>query len=237
MLKNNSDYMKTVVETFLIEETVDLLHDNDQLGKWNAIVEELGLQGQTEIVKVGKSPIPFLWLNTGMFNVFKTLCPREVDIEKFNIMPIPLEILSLAAMSKREGYFRKTKVWYDDAEKDPCVVGITEDFIPMDEGYHCYPDGKCNTPAEAIAYLESIGKKPYDKEGGRWQNQKYYLIGKRADVKHSFSELREMAQKRYISERKNKIDEDMKNLTRNLEDLQNESFRRFGNETIGDFPF
>jgi hypothetical protein len=55
---NNHESMKTIVETFLIEETIDLIYDNEQLDKWNKHVQELGLIGQTKIVQTDKSPIP-----------------------------------------------------------------------------------------------------------------------------------------------------------------------------------
>jgi len=44
-MKNNSKEMKTVVETFLMEETVELTYDQEKLDKWNGLVEELGLLG------------------------------------------------------------------------------------------------------------------------------------------------------------------------------------------------
>ena len=40
-LQNNSSEMKTVVETFIIEETADLIYDNEQLDKWNELVDKL----------------------------------------------------------------------------------------------------------------------------------------------------------------------------------------------------
>ena len=48
--KKNHPAMKTVVETFVIEETQELIYDNEKLDKWNKYVEELGLTGQTKII-------------------------------------------------------------------------------------------------------------------------------------------------------------------------------------------
>ncbi|MFA5234148.1 MAG: hypothetical protein WC390_07095 [Sulfurimonas sp.] len=44
-LNKNSNEMKTIVETFIIEETAELIYDNDKLDKWNELVDTLGLQG------------------------------------------------------------------------------------------------------------------------------------------------------------------------------------------------
>ena len=66
-MENNNQSMNTVIETFYVSETVNLIHDNDALTKWNEKVEELKLSGQKEVVKEDKSPIPFLWMNSESF--------------------------------------------------------------------------------------------------------------------------------------------------------------------------
>ena len=93
---------QTVVQTYMVEETSDLVHDNDALTRWHDKVIELGLKGQTEIVTAKKSPIPFLDMNNKLQNVFLTLCPVWVNVEEYNRTPIPVEILDLIALSKKE---------------------------------------------------------------------------------------------------------------------------------------
>lgn len=115
--------MKTVVETYIIEETQELIYDNEKLDKWNSLVEELGLEGQTKVVKTEKSPIPFLWMNEVTVKVFEELCPRKVMVETYDKTPIPVEALSLVALSKKEEYFGKIEVWYNDKSPDPAIVG------------------------------------------------------------------------------------------------------------------
>lgn len=123
LLTNNSASMKTVVETYIIEETQELIYDNEKLDQWNGLVAELGLTGQTEVVKPDKSPIPFLWMNRALLKVFEELCPRKTKIEEYSKTPIPVEALSLASLSKKEGYFDKLEVWYNDENPDPAIVG------------------------------------------------------------------------------------------------------------------
>ena len=115
--------MKTEVETFFIEETKELMYDNEKLEQWNSLVVELGLQGQTTIVKPDKSPIPFLWMNKALQSVFEELCPTKVIVEQYNKTPIPVEALSLVSLSNKEGYFDKIEVWYNDANPDPAIIG------------------------------------------------------------------------------------------------------------------
>jgi len=223
MLQNNHESMKTIVETFLIEETVDLIYDNEQLDKWNNYVDELGLKGQTMIIKKEKSPIPFMHLKKSYVNICKALCPREVDIKDYNISPIPVEILDLVALSYKEGYFRKVLVWYDDKSPDPFVVGMNY------ERYYSHKDDGglnkyFNTLEEALKDQHENGwfkREPYG------TNPIYYLIGKWADVKHSWEELKDMATKRFIAEKGHEYNKAIIDAKRGLEDIESEAFEKF----------
>lgn len=132
--------MKTQVETYLIEETVELIYDNEKLDQWNKRVEELGLEGQRTVAVNEKSPIPFMWMNKAVVATFEQLCPRKVAIQAYNKTPIPVEALDLVALSNKEGYFDKIEVWYNDADPDPCIVG--------------YKYGKGNGEWERVYYAE-----------------------------------------------------------------------------------
>lgn len=211
LLKNNSNEMKTFVETFVIEETARLIYDNEQLEQWNKHVEELGLKGQTQIVQQDKSPIPFMHLKSNLVAVFETLCPTKVDVKEYSVTPIPVEILDLIALSVKEKYFEKLQIWYDNSSPDPVCVGLT---FANDEDR----------------------KKNYT-----WRME-HYLLGKWADVKHSFETLTKMATIRYKQEQRNQIESSIKMYQRQLEDLENSTFQRFGttvngHDVSGDLPF
>lgn len=207
MLNSNSENMATVVETFFVEETLSLVHDATDLQKWNDLVSFLDLSGQKTIVKEDKSPIPFLWMNETLIATFKVLCPTETDITKYNKMPIPLEILDLVALSKREEYFDYIEIWYDEKTKDPVCIGqkTKEEYKDRDEWYRKYHTEK-------------------------------YLIGKWSDVKASFNELLERAKNRFINEKSLELKQTIKNATRQLEDIQEEAARKFGFGTSKAYP-
>lgn len=226
-LKNNSELMKTIVETFLVEETVELIYDNKQLDKWNNLVNELELKGQEKTRIADKSPIPFLPMNKSLLNIFQTLCPEKKDIKEYDTTPIPVEILDLISLSKREQYFQKIQIWCDETHPDPACIGITSDFIPIEKEYKWHHEKPCKSSGEALGFLQSIGKEPYNKEGGYWSNEKFYLIGKWSDVIHSFEQLKEMAIKRFCAEKQNLYEKQIKEAQRNLEDLKIESFDKF----------
>lgn len=197
LTKNNSNEMKTVVETFVIEETVELIYDNDKLDQWNGLVQELGLTGQESIIQKEKSPIPFMHMNQSLKNVFETLLPRKVEVYHYDITPIPVEILSLVSLSKKEEYFDKIQIWYDDKSADPACIGLRY-------------------------------KNESDRKNGYTWNMEHYLLGKWADVKHSFEELKERAVIRWKQNKKIELQQSIKNCQRQLEDLEEIAHREFG---------
>lgn len=221
ILKHNSEEMKTIVETFVIEETQELIYDNEKLDKWNSLVNELGLKGQANIISPEKSPIPFLHINQSLSNVFETLCPRKVAVEDYNITPIPVEILSLVALSKKENYFSKVEIWYDDKTPDPVCIGFKGHFYEIDwysNSNKALSGMKFETKQ---AVVDAGGKNPTFREEAK------YLLGKWGDVKHSFQELKEMATKRYKAERENELNKRIKDAQRDLDDLATQAFDRF----------
>jgi hypothetical protein len=213
--------MKTSVETFLIEETVELIYDNEKLEKWNELVDKLNLGGQTRIVAKDKSPIPFMNLNQSMVNVFKTLCPRQVDVTDYDVTPIPVEILDLISLSVKEDYFNKIEIWYDEKSPDPACVGTTGYFYQStwyDDRDRSLDNKKFRTKQECI----DAGCKNVN-----FSEDKKYLLGKWADVKHSFEKLKEMAIKRYKIEQGHEYKKRIKEAQRELDDLDVKAFERF----------
>lgn len=220
--ENNSNQMKTVVETFVIEEVEALIYDNEKLDKWNSIVDNLELQGQKQIIKPEKSPIPFLNMNGDLVNVFSTLCPRSIDVREFSITPIPVEILDLVALAIRENYFNKIEVWWDDKSPDPVVIGMTGHWYEptwYSDSNKSLKDRYFNTKEEVV---EAGGKHPTFKE------KEKYLIGKWGDVKHSFEQLKDMARKRFIAMESIEFKRRIKEAQRGLDDLEQSAFERFG---------
>ena len=236
MLQNNHNQMKTVVETFIIEETAELIYDNEKLDQWNELVSELGLEGQTKIRKKEKSPIPFLCMNTVLVKTFETLCQRKVDITKYNATPIPVEILDLVALSKKEDYFDDIEIWYDEKDPDPACIGI------------CYTNWIVSYEDKNRSQITDLTKAKATilaaETGGKISNYSWYkneyLIGKWADVKRSFEELKKMAANRYFIEHSNKLNSEIIEAKQKLEMLKHDTYRMFGNDNVStefDLPF
>lgn len=112
-----------MVQTFIVQEAEELIYDSEKIDEWKAKCLELGLNEQLSLAKKEKSPIPFDCMNTVSLRVYETICPAKVDYKKYNRTAIPLEVLSLIALSEKEGYFDNIQIWYDDKSPDPLAVG------------------------------------------------------------------------------------------------------------------
>ena len=115
------------IETYLIEDSEKMISEPEHLEEWLKTVEDLGLEGQKELAKPGKSPIPFLAMNRAMERVYATLCPNKTKVHQYRNSTIPLRVLSLIALSEREKYFCKVEIWDDKEKPDPVAVGYLND--------------------------------------------------------------------------------------------------------------
>jgi len=120
------------IETFLIEDSEKMIAEPEHLEEWTKTVEELKLEGQKELVKPDKSPIPFLPMNANMRAVYKTLCPLYQDVKKYSSSTIPLRVLSLIALAQKEEYFKEIEIWHADDKPDPIAVGYIKDRYSND---------------------------------------------------------------------------------------------------------
>lgn len=192
-MENNSTSMNTVVETYFVEETAELIYNDESQKQWNEKVASLGLVGQTKISQ-GKSPIPFLYMKRGLQNIFETLCPVEVDIDEYDKSPIPLKLLELVDLSIKEKYFTRIVIRYDDQKPDPVIIGGV--------GYW-YEDQYYDSSNKSLNKMEFKSRQEVLDAGGKHPScylENCYLIGRWGDVKKSLEELKEEAIKRYKEE-------------------------------------
>lgn len=119
--------MKTMVQTFIVEESKELIYDSDSIQEWKEKCESLGLSEQLALASEDKSPMPFEFMNTVQMRVYETICPMKQDYKKYNKTAIPLEVLSLIALAEKEHYFEKIEIWYDDKAPDPIAVGLIKE--------------------------------------------------------------------------------------------------------------
>ena len=218
--------MNTQVQTYLVEEVMELIYDGDRLAQWNNLVLELGLKGQSQIVKPDKSPIPFMHMKKGMENIFNTLCPRTVDVKDFNITPIPVEILDLIALSKKEGYFSKIQIQYDDKQPDPVCIGLIQKWILHEKGtYNEVKDLFWSNKQDAVKYCADNGLN-HDVYNRSWEDVQY-LIGRWGDVKQSIPELKTLAKERFMEQEGAELKKRIKEAQRSLDDLEITAVEKF----------
>lgn len=114
--------MSATVTIYKNDSIMDVVMDEDKKSEWDRLTTELGIEIPTEVKK--QRPIPFLLLNQRMINMFKVLCPNMNEITKYSREPIPLEVLKIASFCKKEGFFTRMEVWFDDKSPDPVLVGV-----------------------------------------------------------------------------------------------------------------
>lgn len=160
-MNNNNSSMATVVETFYVEETINLIHDNEALAKWNEKVAELGLEGQKAVIVADKSPVPFLWMNDALIATFETLCPTKAKIQEYNKTPIPVELLDTVSLCVKEQYFDKIEVWFNEKDKDPVIIGYKNDMSQSEKWYQEYKAAKylIGRWADVKASLDTLVKR------------------------------------------------------------------------------
>lgn len=122
------------VETFECSETIT--EPIEATEEAVSILESLGLDGQLSLVKRTESGhdqrCPYREITADESFVYRTLCPTETPIERYNASPIPLRVLQIAAHAKETGMFEKLLVW-DRASatvKDPVLVGQLSRYEP-----------------------------------------------------------------------------------------------------------
>lgn len=208
-----------MVKIYQNEELNDVLFEVDALDSWKELCQELGLDKQLNFVKTSESPLPYPFINTSMERIFKSLCPCEVEVSKYDKTPIPLEIIQQLAFSKRDNHFQKYVIWYDDKSPDPFLIGITLKYygsykvdnskvdIKDDKGSFIYFE----SDKECKLWCKENGKEFHSVSEISWgEDYKKYLIGRWGDEVKPLNELKQLAKERIIekygSELKNTLE-------------------------------
>jgi len=213
--------MPTIVQSFLVEETKELVLDGEKLSEWNELVAELGLFGQVETTNGDKSPIPFVFMKSNLRNVMEQLCPRKVEVNEYKISPIPLDVLKLVKLAKDEKYFSSIEVWYDDKSPDPFVVGSVG---------HWYETNWYDDSNKELKGLKFGSKEEVKSAGGKRPNfstESQYLIAKWGDVAMTFEEMSEKAKQRFLEVRGAELNKKIKEAQNELSVLKEDAIERF----------
>jgi hypothetical protein len=221
---------ETQVQNFIQKEVANLLVDEEALKEWSELKDELGLEAQNCLAQDEKSPIPYLWLNTNMKAIIKELCPRSTKIENYSKTPIPVEVLRMVKTCKQEKYFDEMQIWYTDIDPDPVCVGMT-----MQSVYNWGSKGK---KINNRIYKNSTTYKKNEVPPEDWEElkkfnssdtgQEYYLLARWGDMARTFEELKNMAIEKFKTRTTSETKSRIRDLERELEDLESKSFQQFG---------
>lgn len=196
-----------MVETYFQQELSDVCFEVEALNEWNELNKELGFTEQLKFTESSSSPVPYPWLNSNLIRVFETLCPMKVEANKYNKTPIPLDVLKALAYCKKENFFTKFEIMYDDKILDPLLIGIITSFYGYMkiEGQRVeIRDDKSNymyfTSKETCqSWCMTNNKEFHSVTECTWgDNYKRYLIARWGDVLRPMAELKNIAKERII---------------------------------------
>jgi hypothetical protein len=118
--------MSIAIETFECSETAaEPIEASEEAIR---LLEELGLSGQQELVRPkAEKPAarcPYREMTQEEFFAYSVLCPKKVNITKYDASPIPLRVLQVAAHANSLEIFHELEVWdRENVElKDPVLV-------------------------------------------------------------------------------------------------------------------
>jgi hypothetical protein len=107
------------VKIYREPENVGLLLDEKELAEYQQLAEELGIPE----VKQGKTPSVYQTLNQVQIRALEALCPAKASLEEYNRSTIPVEVLRAIKFIKENEMFDFIKVWFDNKNPDPLIVG------------------------------------------------------------------------------------------------------------------
>lgn len=107
------------VKIYREPENVGLLLDENELTEYQQLAEELGIPD----VKSDKTPSVYQTLNQVQIKALEALCPARTELAFYNRSTIPVEVLRAIKFIKENEMFDFIKVWYDDKNPDPIIVG------------------------------------------------------------------------------------------------------------------
>jgi len=107
------------VKIYREPENVGLLLDENELAEYQQLAEELGIPE----VKQGKTPSVYQTLNQVQIRALEALCPAKTSLEEYNRSTVPVEVLRAIKFIKDNEMFDFIKVWFDNKNPDPLIVG------------------------------------------------------------------------------------------------------------------
>lgn len=109
-----------LVEVYTQSEDVTIA-DADEA---TALAEELGLQGQQEVLHPSGERMPFAEMSLEEKAVYSTFFSKHVKVEEYDRCAIPVRVMECLRDHKK--HFEEVEVWFPPStrDEDPLLVGI-----------------------------------------------------------------------------------------------------------------
>lgn len=90
------------------------------------LIEKLGLEGQRKLANPETlTRQPYREMTALEAYVWRAVCPQTTPLQKYNLSPIPLRVLQVAAYARELGIYETLEVWHPHKViDDPLLVGV-----------------------------------------------------------------------------------------------------------------
>lgn len=112
-----------MVKLYFNEELADVTLNQEDAEKYEELMSKLNI-ARTHQDSSSNSIIPYVSVNTSMFNVINTLCPISVSYKDYNVTSIPLDVLKAIDFCVDKKFFQEIEIHYNDENPDPFVIGV-----------------------------------------------------------------------------------------------------------------
>jgi len=123
------------------------------------IIETLELAGQKQFLSPTKADnrCPYREITAEEAFVYRTLCPQESQLSRYNASPIPLRVLQIAAHATSLGMFKRFLVWdrVSVSVKDPVLVAWTGGEYDWGDSNRCFILARWGEELETFAVLRA----------------------------------------------------------------------------------
>ena len=116
-----------MVKLYFNEELADVTLNQEDAEKYEELMSKLNI-ARTHQNSSSNSIIPYVAVNTSMYNVIHTLCPISVSYKNYDITSIPLDVLKAIDFCVDKKFFKEIEIHYNDENPDPFVIGTNKKY-------------------------------------------------------------------------------------------------------------
>lgn len=198
----------------------EMLFDTDKQEEYKKIIDDLGLQGQKDLIAdAGGRIIPFPKLSQEELMVWEQIAPRKIELSKFKETIIPYEIAQIISLCKANKYFEFPEITKEHTDAMEEGETVQKGFIQV------WYEAPQEIDPLLVGILSTQRKCSWGLSSG---DNTYYLLARWGHSLKDFFTLSKIAKDRWISREKVEAESQLREAKRKLEDIDMTALQRFG---------